>query len=87
MSEQSSLLLVMHSSLRWYEDIIVALEQELVSVPVDIKRPSAQYIADKGLLDVVRTAVDLRKTASQHRTSSPTRDREKLLADSSMAQT
>lgn len=63
----------------WERDAVV--KQELTTVSAGLKRLTPQRTADNNLVDGVRTAFAIHKTASQQSSSAHTKYYEKLLAD------
>lgn len=86
-SEDIKQLLEKDSSLNSYRERVFVTEQELASVSGGFKRLTAQHRSDKYLLDGVRTALPLHKTASQQRALAHYKDCDKLLADKAVLKT
>lgn len=80
-AEKSIHLLAEDATATGYQKLVVVLEKEVAGLSADVKRLTAQSVADKDLLDGVRTTLVLHKTASQKCISAFSKERKRLLVD------
>lgn len=64
-----------------YRDRVVDLQRDLANAWAVVQRLTTQHSFEKNLLDCVRTALAVQKTALQQLVAAGVKDREKLLAD------